>query len=80
MKKLRLEIDQLEIESFDLPEDGSAARGTVRGQQTLPQPCYRSEVGECVPSYEAVCEWTGDPYMDCFAPTGVVPCTDYHCV
>ncbi len=31
MKKLKLEIEQLEVESFGTVEDGEDGRGTVRG-------------------------------------------------
>ncbi|HEX2202807.1 MAG TPA: hypothetical protein VHG91_05905 [Longimicrobium sp.] len=77
MKKLRLEIDQLEVESFDVPVT-PAARGTVHGRWTSPgEPCGRSQWGECVPSYEAPCWWTGDPMQDCYAPSDLNVCTDH---
>jgi len=39
MKKLRLEIEQLEVESFGTVEDGEDGRGTVRGLATSETAC-----------------------------------------
>jgi hypothetical protein len=80
MKKLRLEIDQLKVESFDVREEASADRGTVHGRDSYSgEPCNRSNWGWCVPSYEAPCYWTGDPVQDCYPASELNPCTDYQC-
>lgn len=77
MKKIRLEVDALEVESFDVA-DSLADRGTVHGRGSwVEDPCQDSNYRECVPSYEAPCWWTGDPLLDCFAPSDVAPCTDH---
>jgi hypothetical protein len=81
MKKLRLEIDSLVVESFDVP-DASAGRGTVRGRESAPDevcgPSREGGVGGCPRSYEQTCWWTGDPQLDCYDPTEVAyDCTDY---
>jgi hypothetical protein len=39
MKKLRLAIEQLEVESFGTVEDGEDGRGTVRGLGTSVTAC-----------------------------------------
>lgn len=80
MKKLRLEIDSLVVESFDVSDDASAGRGTVQGRETaVDEPCGQSHRVECAPSYEEPCWWTGDPMLDCYAPSEGAPCTDYRC-
>lgn len=38
MKKLRLDFEQLAVESFDVTTDAARAPGTVHGQITLPAP------------------------------------------
>jgi hypothetical protein len=52
MKKLRLEIEQLEVESFGTVEDGEDGRGTVRGLAT-------SVTGCATGCGEAGCETVG---------------------
>lgn len=80
MKKLRLERNDLRVESFDVRAAPEAERGTVRGHETYGQwPCPGTQFGECMPSYEVPCWWTGDPRLDCYAPSDVAPCTDYRC-
>jgi len=76
MKKIRLDLDALEVESFDVA-DSPVDRGTVHARQTsVEEPC--SGRGECVPSYEAPCWWTGDRMQDCLGNTeGGGPCTEY---
>jgi hypothetical protein len=79
MKKIRLALDALEVESFDVA-DSLADRGTVHGCGTgVDDPCQPSRFGECMVSYEAHCWWTGDPMRDCYAPSELNDCTDYRC-
>jgi len=40
MKKMRLNLDQLAVESFATAQDGEAERGTVRGLQSYPIACW----------------------------------------
>ena len=78
MKKLRLDLHQLEVESFDLP-DARSSGGTVRGQEASfgTEPCDYSRYYECVDSYDAPCWWTGDPVQDCYPASMLNPCTDH---
>jgi hypothetical protein len=81
MKKLRLEMDDLRVESFDASDPVPEERGTVRGQQTYGTegPCDSDPHGHCVPSYVAPCWWTGDRMQDCYPASELNVCTDYQC-
>jgi hypothetical protein len=46
MKKLRLDIEQLAVESFDVTTDVVRARGTVRGQLTSPASCLATDCNQ----------------------------------
>ena len=74
MRKLRMRVDDLRVESFDTSGAGNAARGTVRARMA----CSASEEGEslCCPtetdqaSCYGTCEGTcqdscGCTYWDC---------------
>jgi len=78
MKKIRLDPEALAVESFDVA-NSPADRGTVQARQTWAEvPC--SGGGECLPSHEAPCWWTGDRMLDCMATTeDLAPCTEYRC-
>lgn len=76
MKKIRLDLAALEVESFDVA-NSPADCGTVHGRETrVDDPCYRSDNTECVDSYNVPCRWTGDPMQDCLAPSAAAPCSD----
>jgi hypothetical protein len=79
MKKLRLAVEDLRVESFDVREDVPDARGTVRAEQQSyrDQWCDQTDFDHCPPSYEVPCWWTGDPMQDCYPPSELNPCTDY---
>lgn len=66
MKKLRLELDKLAIESFDVKKEGADARGTVKGNEDCT--CYGSCAPYCGASYQWRCSWTGDPRDVCISP------------
>ncbi|MBB4635014.1 hypothetical protein [Longimicrobium terrae] len=78
MGKLRLKMEDLQVESFDVRQDAPAERGTVRGQQSRDEGwCEGTDFDRCPPSYEAPCYWTGDPRQDCYPASQLNPCTDY---
>jgi hypothetical protein len=71
MKKLRLDIDSLQVESFDLTADQDSLRGTVDGQQIIigtrrvsecircletNQSCFISCAGSCLASCAGTCD------------------------
>ena len=67
--KLKLNLDQLEVDSFDTISRGAAGRGTVRGEQctcytncTCPgcPTCYASCNGTCDATCPATCAYTCD--------------------
>jgi len=79
MNKIRLDLDALEIDSFDVT-DSPADRGTVQAYRTWGGEGCPPSNDYCVPSYEARCWWTGDPMQDCLpASIDIVPCTDHQC-
>lgn len=67
MKKLRLDLHKIEVESFGLP-------GTADHHESW----HVSGGGpDCVPSYEVSCWWTGDPMQNCNPASVLNPCSDY---
>jgi hypothetical protein len=46
MKKLRLDFEQLAVESFDVTADAVRARGTVNGQLTAPASCLATDCNQ----------------------------------
>lgn len=78
MGKLRLKMDDLRVESFDVREDVPAERGTVRAQGSRYEgSCEGTDYDHCPPSYAVPCYWTGDPQQDCNPASVLNPCTDY---
>ena len=86
MKKLRLELNALAVESFEAGEDVASGRGTVRGRgytqeyhysacgSVLPCCAPSIEMGYCVLSVEVECEYTTNPQKDCWAPSSWPDC------
>ncbi|HEU0012485.1 MAG TPA: hypothetical protein VFQ45_02315 [Longimicrobium sp.] len=83
MRKLKLDLDELEVQSFDTTTDPGAPRGTVHGAETDEETCEKScwwgtcELhcsggGTC--NEPGPCVWTPDIscYQTCNAPGG--PC------
>ena len=74
MKKIRLDVEALEVDSFDTGKEGEAPRGTVRGHLT---------VGSTMPYVPSGASCFGDcltrEYDTCFddAPTDPASCNDY---
>ena len=57
MRKLKLDLDALEVESFDTDEARPAERGTVHGNAlwiSYPYGCIMSPL--CPPTYQAWCQ------------------------
>jgi len=78
MRKLRLEVTDLRVESFEARDEEAAARGTVHGLASERDGwCDGTDFDRCPPSYEAPCYWTGDPVQDCYPASQLNPCTDY---
>jgi hypothetical protein len=73
MKKLKLNMDSLTVESFEPAGDGTRGRGTVRARETEDTECdcgtepVPSERGECTGEYQSCyatqCQETY--WMDC---------------
>lgn len=63
--KLRMDVDALHVESFDVREEAAPRRGTVRAKQS---DCAMS-MNSCGPSLDQLCQWTTDPQADCWRPT-----------
>ena len=76
MKKMRLDLDSLAVQSFDTSPEGRAERGTVRGLDSATEPQEPDSIAatcECPPpatNYTAcgqftcgqfTCQWTCDP-------------------
>ena len=57
MKKLRLHLDEMDVESFEISEQMKSGRGTVRGHLTVNTPCS----GQC----DTVADYTCDPDETC---------------
>ena len=68
MNKLRLEPEELCVESFPTVEEQRAERGTVRGHAPAPG----SEVEPAPVSWPQVC-WTIDPYQSTCQPVYTCP-------
>lgn len=66
MKKLSLNPDALQVESFDVSREGSAARGTVRANDSRP-PTFT----------ETLVETTTDPNQNCMCYSSD-PCVYTH--
>lgn len=60
MKKLKLEIEQLEVESFGTIENGEDGRGTVRGLATSVTGCATKCGGDGCQSAEYACGVNSD--------------------
>jgi hypothetical protein len=58
MRKIRLKVQELAVESFDVPARGAAPRGTVRGM---------SDAEACATRWGFTCAGYGscDPWMEC---------------
>lgn len=76
MKKLRLDLEELAVESFEVREE-AAARGTVKGHLSHVEEgsCGVSCWDYCEPSIEAECPWTGNPVKDCWPAPSWAECT-----
>jgi hypothetical protein len=68
MKKLRLEVEALAVETFDTVADGRGGKGTVRAHDPSNQFTFcftQPEQGTCVPGYTCPeCAYTLDPCPD----------------
>lgn len=69
MKKLRLNLDALRVESFQATSDADLRQGTVHGHfsQNNPAGCYKSQVNTCLYTCDdatclASCNGTCFPY------------------
>lgn len=67
MEKIRLDLDRLEVETFDTTAPDDAARGTVHG--------HWSQMGTC-DGYVATCQQNGTCAFGC----GSRGCTGIQCV
>jgi hypothetical protein len=68
--KLRLEMDELEVESFEM-HGVSPSRGTVKGHATQYGTCQRSCVQTCGgPTCEPPCEYDPTYYVTCVESCG----------
>ena len=68
MKKIKLDLDDLKVESFDTtPEDREREQGTVFGYFTCPTIC------SCVDTCENTCDDT------CMGPTCNIVCSTAIC-
>lgn len=77
MRKIRLDVDALRVDSFDTAEQGGDARGTVRGNWTryYGGTCIETQCGAQCPSGPHPCEgsyaWTdGMAVCPCAGDTG----------
>lgn len=73
MKKIRLNVDALCVESFRTANGDGAPRGTVRARESGMLNCMTGW-GEYTCRYYGSC----DPYMECLH-TGTLPTCDYRC-
>lgn len=80
MKKLKLRLDELNVDSFDLVRDGAAMRGTVPAHATTPdvcvtQPdyCYSDNYSECRSCIQGTCN------QSCGGTCAVLTCRDTIC-
>ena len=81
MKKLRLELDELAVESFNVEKDEAFRPGTVKGNDISlacetddEYWCRESAHDPCGPSWEVECWWTTNPQVDCLPSYGVTGC------
>jgi hypothetical protein len=60
MRKLRLDLEELNVESFDT-DDAAAARGTVMGNEEFSWSCLTDDAGCRTPGYASCdhtrCQW-----------------------
>ena len=63
MKKLKLNMDALTVESFEPVADGTRGRGTVRARETEDTECDCGPTNP-VPSERVECTWD---YQSCYA-------------
>jgi hypothetical protein len=78
MRKLKLEVDELEVQSFRTERDGQRERGTVRGRATFRQwSCDATCAETCgVPaSCELLYNYCGT-YPELGCPNSLWYCTD----
>jgi hypothetical protein len=66
MKKLSLDLDALQVDTFDPSPAEAAARGTVRGNDTGP-----------TTTFETLVETTTDPNLQCMCYSSA-PCVETH--
>jgi hypothetical protein len=70
MRKLRLNLEELHVESFDT-DDAAAARGTVVGNEEFSWSCPTDDTGCRTPGYASCqqtrCYWCSSP--DTYAPS-----------
>jgi hypothetical protein len=70
MRKMRLELDDLDVESFDT-RPSEAGRGTVKGHATQYGSCQGSCVQTCGgPTCESPCEVEPTMYLTCMESCG----------
>lgn len=59
MKKIRLDVDRLDVRSFATDESAEDGRGTVRALAASgPISCGNSCDAQCLPSHVTLCPWT----------------------
>ena len=91
MRKVRLDIEALEVESFDTG-DGDGGKGTVRGHATYVagcnsqgSNCQSCQLGcpqdtlTCFASCAAGVTKTYDPETECFGDPSRLPCINPYC-
>ena len=64
MKKLSLDVDALRVETFDTSPRARAARGTVRGNDSIPPTVF---------TCDTMVQTTTDPNLQCMCHSGQ-PC------
>ncbi|HWK88839.1 MAG TPA: hypothetical protein VNP72_02560 [Longimicrobium sp.] len=66
MRKLKLDVEALEVESFEATPEPSGLRGTVKGHYYT-EPWTANEPSVCV---DASCAWTHCNNLSCLANCG----------
>lgn len=79
MRKIRLDIEDLVVESFG-PADGKGGKGTVHGHDaTRLAGCGPSELSNCATCLEGCPADTMTCYFSCRMTDGFQPCIDPLC-
>lgn len=78
MRKIRLDIEELEVESFDTAE-GRGKAGTVRGHGFTQLGCVPSEFSDCATCLEGCPRDTLTCFASCRMTNGHGACIDPNC-